>query len=76
MLSVANLTDVMGGGIGPLLGGILGDIFGLTFVLYASIIIWIPCALLWLPLIKTVPNDMDNLSRTMAKRASKISVRK
>lgn len=76
MLSVANLTDVMGGGIGPLLGGILGDIFGLTFVLYASILFWIPCALLWLPLIKTVPNDMDNLSRTMARRASKISARK
>lgn len=76
MLSVANLTDVMGGGIGPLVGGILADKFGLTFVLYISIIFWIPCAFLWLPLIKAIPNDMRNLSLIMKKRASKISSQK
>ncbi len=76
MLSVANLTDVMGGGIGPLVGGILADKFGLTFVLYISIIFWIPCAFLWLPLIKAIPNDMHNLSLIMKKRASKISSQK
>jgi predicted MFS family arabinose efflux permease len=72
MLSVANLTDVMGGGIGPLLGGILADRFGLTFVLYISIAFWIPCAFLWLPLIRAIPNDIHSLSLTMKKRASKI----
>lgn len=76
MLSVANITDVMGGGIGPLLGGILADKFGLTFVLYLSILFWIPSAFLWLPLIKTIPNDMHNLSLIMRKRASKISAQK
>lgn len=75
MLSVANLTDVMGGGIGPLVGGILADKFGLTFVLYLSIIFWVPCAFLWLPLIKTIPKDMHNLSLIMKKRASRISAR-
>jgi len=75
MLSVANLTDVMGGGIGPLVGGILADKFGLTFVLYVSILFWIPSAFLWLPLIKAIPNDMYNLSIIMKKRASRISVR-
>jgi len=57
-------------------GGILADKFGLTFVLYISIIFWIPCAFLWLPLIKAIPNDMYNLSLIMKKRASKISSQK
>jgi len=71
MLSVANLTDVMGGGIGPLVGGLLADKFGLTFVLYVSILFWIPSAFLWFPLIKTIPNDIRSLSKIMVKRALK-----
>ena len=76
MLSVAKLTDVMGGGIGALVGGILADRFGLTFVFYVSIIFWIPSAFLWLPLIKAIPKDMQDLSLIMKKRASKVSSQK
>jgi len=57
-------------------GGILADKFGLTFVLYLSIIFWIPSAFLWLPLIKAIPRDMHNLSLVMKKRASRISYQK
>jgi len=72
MLSIANLTDVIGAGIGPLMGGILGDIYGLGFVFYISILFWIPCALLWIPLIRTIPWDIDNLSRIMRKRVLEV----
>ena len=70
MLSVANLTDVIGAmSIGPLIGGILAENYGLTFTFYFSFLFWIPCVLLWLPLFKTVPKDMENLRKTMSSRA-------
>jgi len=73
MLSLANLTDVMGGGIGPVIGGLLADKYGVPLALITSVLFWIPCALLWLPLIKSLPTDIDNLSRIMRERASEIS---
>jgi len=76
MLSFANLTDVMGTGIGPFFGGLLADRYGLFFALVTSILFWIPCALLWLPLIKALPVDMNDLSKIMKKRASEILKKK
>ena len=73
MLSLANLTDVMGGGIGPVIGGLLADKYGVLLALITSVLFWIPCALLWLPLIKSLPTDIDNLSRIMRERASEVS---
>ncbi len=70
MLSFANLTDVMGTGIGPFFGGLLADRYGLFFALVTSTLFWIPCALLWIPLIKAFPVDMSNLSKMMNKRVS------
>ncbi len=70
MLSVANLTDVIGVGIGPFLGGIMADWYGLSFTLYASTLFAIPCALLWLPLIKTVPYDIHQFRKLIEARAN------
>ena len=69
MLSVANLTDVIGVGIGPFLGGVMADRYGLSFTLYAFALFAIPCALLWLPLIKTVPHDTHQFRKLMETRA-------
>ena len=69
MLSVANLTDVIGAGIGPFLGGVMADWYGLSFTLYAFTLFAIPCALLWLPLIKTVPHDIHQFRKLMEARA-------
>lgn len=76
MLSFANLTDVMGTGIGPFVGGLLADRYGLFIAFVTSILFWIPCALLWIPLIKNLPVDMNNLSEIMRKRAAEILKRK
>ena len=70
MLSVANLTDVIGAmTIGPFIGGILADNYGLTFTFYISFLFWIPCVLLWFFLFKTLPPDMKNLRKIMLDRA-------
>ena len=76
MLSVANLTDVLGAGIGPFLGGLIADRYGLSFTLIASILFAIPCALLWFPLIKTVSGDMHQLRKVMEARAGPHSLPK
>lgn len=68
MLSVANLTDVIGVGIGPFLGGVTADWYGLSFTLYAFALFAIPCALIWLPLIKTVPHDTHQFRKLMETR--------
>ncbi len=72
MLSIANLTDVVGVGIGPLIGGLLADRYSLSFALKTSTLFWILSALIWIPLIRTLPGDMYGLSVIMKKRASEI----
>lgn len=51
------------------MGGILTDKYGLGVVFYISILFWIPYVLLWIPLLKTISRDINNLSGIMRKRA-------
>jgi len=53
------------------MGGILTDKYGFGIVFCISILFWIPCALLWVPLLKTILRDINSLSGIMRKRALK-----
>lgn len=72
MLSIANLTDVIGVSTGTLIGGILADRYSISFAIRTSVLLWIPCALVWFPLIRTLPFDIGTLSNIMKKRAHKL----
>jgi MFS family permease len=63
--SIFNLTDSIGAGFGPLVGGLLSATFNLDFAMKVSVLFWIPCGLLFFVLIKTLPQDTEKLHRQM-----------
>lgn len=69
LFSIFNLTDSLGRGIGPVLGGFLAVRFGLFFTMNLATLCWIPCGLLVLTLLKSAPPEMDRLRSDMKQRA-------
>jgi MFS family permease len=69
LFSVFNLTDSLGRGVGPALGGLLADRFGLFSTMNAATLFWIPCGLLVLALLRYAPREMERLRSDMRERA-------
>jgi len=63
------LTDSIGRGAGPLLGGWLAVQHGLGWTLNFAISFWFVSALVWLGIAFTSPCDLEAVRRTMAARA-------
>lgn len=69
LFSIFNLTDSLGKGIGPVLGGFMAVNFGLFFTMNLATLFWIPCGLLVLSLLRFAPSEMDRLRSEMTQRA-------
>ncbi len=69
LFSIFNLTDSIGRGVGPVLGGFMAVNYGLFFTLNVATLFWIPCGLLVLSLLRFAPAEMDRLRSDMRKRA-------
>ncbi len=67
--SIFNLTDSLGRGVGPVLGGFLAVNFGLLFTMNVATLFWIPCGLLVLSLLRFAPGEMERLRSDMRQRA-------
>lgn len=63
--SIFNLTDSIGAGFGPLVGGLLSAARNLDFAMKLSVLFWIPCGLLFFVLVKYLPADTEKLHRQM-----------
>jgi predicted MFS family arabinose efflux permease len=63
--SIFNLTDSIGAGFGPFIGGLLSTARNLDFAMKTSALFWIPCGLLFFILIKYLPRDTEKLRRQM-----------
>jgi len=72
LFSIFNLTDSLGRGVGPVLGGFLAVNFGLLSTMNLATLCWIPCGLLVLSLLKFAPREMDQLRSEMKQRAEQI----
>lgn len=55
--SVFNLTDNIGMGVGPFIGGLISSIKGLDFAMIASALFWIPCGLLLFVVATSIEKD-------------------
>ncbi|MGB9833358.1 MAG: MFS transporter [bacterium] len=64
--SIFNLTDSIGAGFGPYIGGLLSTARDLDFAMKTSTLFWIPCGLLFFVLIKYLPQDTEKLRRKMS----------
>ncbi len=70
IFGIFNITDNIGSAIGPLLAGtLIMALGGMYQGLIAVTLLWIPCALLWLPALKTYKRDREKLRKILAERA-------
>ncbi len=73
-LNALNLsTDLLGRGVGPVIGGILIEAEGIKNGLMIGVLFWILCVALWPPLYKTKPRDEDETRRVLSQRAQTVS---
>lgn len=82
VFGIFNLTDHIGKAVGPLLAGSLiivfqgmlgySSVLAYKWTLITGALFWIPCALLWLPLISLYPKDKQHIKKTLQERKNKI----
>ena len=76
MLSVANLVDAVGAGIGPWIGGLLYLWFGsyqLAFILAS--VINIAGFILWIPMFRNIRKDIQDVEDILKKRVEEPETR-
>ncbi|MHA1452672.1 MAG: MFS transporter, partial [Promethearchaeota archaeon] len=77
MLSIANLVDAVGAGIGPWIGGLLFLWLGsyqLAFILAS--VINIAGFILWIPMFKNIRKDIQDVEDILKKRVEKPQIRR
>lgn len=77
IFGIFNITDNIGSAIGPTLAGLFMSYYqsigysrsiSMYWGLTITSLLWIPCALLWLPAFKTYSRDRAKLRKTLATR--------
>lgn len=65
--SVFNLTDSIGAGFGPFIGGLISQARDLDFALKVSSLFWIPCGILFFVVAIFINRDVEKLREKMEK---------
>lgn len=65
--SVFNLTDSIGAGFGPFIGGLISQAKDLDFALKVSSLFWIPCGILFFVVAIFINRDVEKLREKMEK---------
>jgi MFS family permease len=76
ILSIGNLTDSLGQGLGPAVISLFIVAFGREWAFNISNLFWILCGLIQLPMILTFPRDEKKLNLLMKERAREMSLQK
>jgi MFS family permease len=72
VFSVFNITDNIGAGLGPGIGGLLVP-FGYLFMMNFSLLWLIPCGLIWFIVAKYINKDRNALRELLAQRAREMA---
>jgi MFS family permease len=75
VFAVFNITDNLGQGFGPAIGGMLVSVSYL-FAMDFAVFWWLPCGLLFLMVARYITADRDALRRLMARRAKEMAGRR
>ncbi|MGE5574362.1 MAG: MFS transporter [Bacteroidota bacterium] len=67
-----NITDSLGRGIGPFLGGMLIRSHGYLYAMLFAVFMWIPCAVLYGAMALTIDGDLSSLGRYLREKRDKI----
>lgn len=63
--SIFNLTDSIGAGFGPFIGGLISSIKDLDFALKVSALFWIPCGVLFFVVAIYINRDVEKIRKRM-----------
>ena len=85
MISLAQMLDLIGLSLGPLMAGWIVDIvntlydpinqiLGLRIVMWVAIGFWILNILLWLPIFFYIEKDLDDMHKTLTERAQTLKI--
>ena len=70
VFGIHNITDSVGRGIGPAIGGLLIASRGYLYAMLFSVYMWVPCAILYAAMALTIGKDLEKLrSHLRTKRA-------
>ncbi|MGE5571672.1 MAG: MFS transporter [Clostridia bacterium] len=72
VFGIHNISDSLGRGIGPFLGGMLIRSHGYLYAMLFAILMWIPCAVLYGAMALTIDGDLRNLERYLQEKRAKI----
>lgn len=73
VLATANLFDIIGKAIGPLIGGMIADAFGYVPGMMISIVFWMMLPFFWIPVLKNIVPEMESTERIFKERIEKLS---
>lgn len=72
VFGIHNITDSVGRGIGPALGGLLIRKYGYLYAMLFSVYMWVPCAILYGTMALTIDKDLDNLRKHLQQKREMI----
>ena len=74
VLATANFFDILGRALGPLIGAIIADKWGILAGMTISIIFWIFLPLFWIPVLKNIVSDMETTEKIFSDRLENLKV--
>ena len=72
VLATANLFDIVGKAIGPLVGGLIADAFGYLSGITISIFFWLVLPFFWIPVLKNIVSEMESTEKVFKERLEKL----
>jgi hypothetical protein len=75
VFGVHNITDSIGRGIGPVIGGMLIRSHGYMYAMLFSVFMWIPCAILYGAMALTINKDIASLKTYLRDKKEKLTAR-
>lgn len=76
VLATANFFDIVGRALGPLIGSIVADNFGVMMGMVISIFFWIALPFFWIPVLKNVVSEMDQTQAIFQERLEELKKQK
>ncbi len=73
VLAAANFFDIIGRALGPLIGSIIADAFGLVYGMMSSIVFFILIPFFWLPVLRNVIPEMEQTEKIFNERVRELS---
>ncbi|MGV9172341.1 MAG: MFS transporter [Promethearchaeia archaeon] len=72
VLATANFFDIIGRAIGPLIGTLIADAYGLLSGMMISIVFWIFLPFFWIPVLRNVKQEMERTNELLKARIKEL----